>query len=62
MDNSLIKKVWTNAKSGAIPELNETMFQYRVRQRFVVEGLNLIKYRQAQRIRLNSPKIYGRQD
>ena len=57
--NRLFKKVWVDAKSNAIPELNETMFQYRIRQRFIAEGLNLIKYRQEERIRLNSPKIYG---
>lgn len=61
-NNSLIKKVWADAKSNAIPELNETMFQYRIRQRFVAESLNLIKYRQEERIRLNSPKIYGREN
>jgi hypothetical protein len=58
--NRLFEKVWTDAKSNEIPELNETMFQYRIRQRFVAEGLNLIKYRQEEKIRLNSTKIYGR--
>jgi hypothetical protein len=58
--NRLFEKVWTDVKSNEIPELNETMFQYRIRQRFVAEGLNSIKYRQEEKIRLNSPKIYGR--